>query len=791
MAGKRHPHAAKDSGPKSLLEAVVDSLAGSTRHSPGEVAPVAVLWTDPDGQWRSLFTLLRDKIPHLFTLGTYSPDQHQGPAIWLRCIVDRTLPEFKIPTGIVPILYLPDVSRQMLRAAEDCPPALAPLVELPYRGTVWCQRNSKDWTIEAFLVSADVGLSLDLAKDSSTRRAMIGSLAQLAVTPLDILRGRRLEAEDFDRLMIEDTPRNLLEWMNDPKQTRTRWPEERWAAFRSRCKAEYGFDPQNDGELVAGEHLGLREHAWNAIWERFLEAPALYPGLPALLRKAKPDRLPFEKETWPDENDHAEESLRRDLLKLLNLPASEARKKLADLEKEHGERRGWVWAKLGQSPLVLALEHLQGLSQQTASNLGGDTLNAMAEAYSNHGFLADDLALRAMASVKTAEDVAAVSAAVRSLYLPWLQDTTEHFQKLMNDRKQNFDPSVREEATTFSKSGTCWLFVDGLRFDIGQRLRNDLQSRGLRVSSTHSWAALPTVTGTAKPAAAPIFNLMSGQRPGDDFVPTVAATGQTLNADRFKKLLLSRGFQIVAPSETGDSKASEAMSWSEYGEFDKLGHSLQAKLAHRIEDQLELLCDRIEDLLTAGWHQVHVCTDHGWLLVPGGLPSVSLPKFLTESRWSRCATMKSSANVTVPTINWHWNPSEHVAVAPGVACFGGGFEYAHGGISLQECVIPHLVCCRDLQGSENAVEIVDIQWLNMRCRVTSAPAGISLTADLRTRINDSASSVTTPKPVDASGKVGLMVIDESLEGTAVSLVLLDGTGQVVAKKPTTVGGGGE
>jgi hypothetical protein len=46
------------------------------------------------------------------------------------------------PEKTVPILYLPNVSRQLLRSPEECPEELKPLVELQYRGAVW----NDEWT---------------------------------------------------------------------------------------------------------------------------------------------------------------------------------------------------------------------------------------------------------------------------------------------------------------------------------------------------------------------------------------------------------------------------------------------------------------------------------------------------------------------------------------------------------------------------------------------------------------------------------------------------------------------
>jgi hypothetical protein len=198
--------------------------------------------------------------------------------------------------------------------------------------------------------------------------------------------------------------------------------------------------------------------------------------------------------------------------------------------------------------------------------------------------------------------------------------------------------------------------------------------------------------------------------------------------------------------------------------------------------------DRIVQLLEAGWESVKLVTDHGWLLLPGGLPAVPLPKYLTETRWSRCAAIKEGARVGVPRARWHWNRDLVFAHAPGVHCFGKGHEYAHGGVSIQECLIPDLTFHLARKAGLPTVAVKEIQWLGLRCRVAIGPAVSGLRADLRTKPNDAGSSVSRPKSFDKEGRVGLLVENESLAGTVVSLVVLDGSGRVIAKRPTTIGG---
>lgn len=778
--------------PNTLLEAVRTSLAKARRYDPGDVvAPAAVLWTDADCQWQPVVEHLRGLIPELLTLGDYRAEKRTGPAIWLRCVIEPNVrkerfPGLKWPDDAVPVIYMPGVSRQTLRAVEECSDALKPLVELQYRGTVWTQKNGKDWTVRAFLVSEDGGLGLDVTEDKLTLQAMQGALSRLAVTPIARLRGnpsKRLEAEDFDRLMSGDTPRDLLLWLGNPEETRGEWDNGKWSAFCNRCRGDYGFDPETEGEIVGGEKLGLRKDAWYGVWERFSESPTLYPGIPDLLRRAKPrGELLFDKESWPDENDAMENALRAALADLGSLNPAEARRRLIELESEHGLRRGWTWERLGLSPLANAMEPLSTLAKQTMTTLGGDSVETMAKLYTGGGYVADDAALRAIACVKTAENLAAVKVAVRCVYLPWLEDSARHFQECLAVKNL---PAVDQPEAAVDE---CILFADGLRFDLGQRFVGMAGESQLEVSAGWRWAALPTVTATAKPASSPVASRLRGERLNADFSPEIVDTGQRLDTERLRNLLTTAGFQVLGPGETGDPQAQNARGWTEYGEFDKLGHTLQGKLAARIEDQLDLLLERVHGLLAAGWKRVRVVTDHGWLLVPGGLPKVQLPKYLTESRWSRCASIKDSAHLEVPIAGWSWNPGERFAYGPGVHCFVAGHEYAHGGASLQECLIPVLTLSSTHSILNTVVTVREIQWVGLRCRVSVKPAAEGLLADLRTKPNVSSSSITEPKGFDAEGRAALLVADESLEGTTVSLVIIDASGRVVSKEATAVGG---
>lgn len=772
----------------TVLEALALSLAKASVYNRGVmVGPAAILWTDEGRQWEGLIPLLRELLPSLVQLGPYDPAARSGPAIWLRCLLAGELEAQGWSGEPVPILYLPGVSRQMLRAVESCPRHLQPLAELQYRGVLWSQQNARDWTVLAFLKSKE-GLSLDVAQDKATLDALQRALLMLADTPVETLRGRRLEGSDFDQLLSPDPARDLLRWMSDPDTTRAGWTSAHWEAFRSICQSAFGFDPQADGALTAAERMAGREGTWKRVWLRFVESPRSYPAIPRLLEQAHPaERLLFgdERAAWPKFNRQAEDQLRAQLLDLAILTPTGAAQELVILEAEHGIRREGVWYELGLAPLAGAMKHLSVLATICGTALGGASPEEMANLYRQGAWRADQASLQALAAVERAEDLACVKAALQAVYGPWLGDAAERLQKLAG---QHGYPGARPEALAPVKAakGEVLFFADGLRFDVGERLHDYLERRGLRVDREVRWTAMPSVTPTCKPAVSPVTESITGLAFNENFQPSDAVEQKPLSIERFRKLLDVAGYQVLRGEEVGEPSGR---AWTEHGELDHMGHEQGWKLARRIDEQVREMAERIEALLAAGWKSVKVVTDHGWLLLPGGLPKVELPKFLVDTRWGRCAVLKTSAKSDGHlVVDWRWSNSVRIALAPGIGAFKAGIEYTHGGLSLQECLTPVLVVKRgDVQ---EAAAIEEVTWRGLRCRVTVVGTTTGMQVDIRTKPADASSSVANAaKSIGDEGSASLVVPDDRRIGTAAYAVVVNPSGAVVAKVVTCVGGG--
>ncbi len=768
-----------------LLDRLIASFRVVMLAPDGIATPVAILWTDADGQWLPLIPALRAVFPWVYTLGRYEPATRTGPAIWLRCIVDQTVPDAP-PSGEIPVLYLPHVRRQELRAAGDCPAQLQPLVELQYRGRVWHQSNGHDWTVRAFLISND-GLGLDISADRRTEEAMLRALPLLSEVDIRALQGRRLDADDFDKLSVDDPVRDLLLWLNNPDTFEAAAKGGRWESFRSLCRNEFGLDPEQTAPSEIAGLLVCADSRLERVWNRFLESPQLYTGVAKLLRDPAhlgQGQLTLDPSRDPRINERDENELRQQLEGIQQMPHAAACARILELEAKHGQRRGWVWARLDWSPWAKALASLARLARAARTPVTGSTLTAAAATYAQSGWQCDAAAMESSALFRANAETALIAQVVRSLYEPWLDTSARNFQSLLSGDLKAARDGVGE---TLAERDTCLLFADGLRFDQAGRLAALLEERSMKAMLAWRLAALPTVTPTSKPTATPIKD---GIRGGDgaDFTPLVEtkAGSRPLTAPLLRERLELAGVEVLDAEEMRIPSGALGGGWTECGSIDSLGHSLQIGLVHQLAPEIERIAERVASLLQAGWHRVRVVTDHGWLLLPGGLPKVELAPYLTETKWARCARVKGQPNLNMPVAAWHWNTDVRIASPPGIACFRAGDTYAHGGISPQECVIPVL----DVEQGFGVMHasIQSVEWRGMRCRVRVQANDPRVKVDLRTNWKQAATSIVPAvKEVGTSGEVSLAVPDDAHEGAAASVVLLDREEKVIASQTTSVG----
>ncbi|EGR3302284.1 alkaline phosphatase [Vibrio parahaemolyticus] len=655
-----------------------------------QVAPAAILWTDIDCQWQSAMSYIKQQLPELFELGDYKPDERTGPAIWVKCAIAGKLEECPIPDGLTPIIYLPGVGRKDLRAIEQCPEFLKPLAELQYRGSWWAYNSAgRDWSVGSFLTNPKVGLSLDLAKDKKTQEAILKVLRDLLETPASKLQGKKLEAEDFYSIVLDDPIRDVLGWLNNPEEKAEQWQGSKWDIFSQSCATRFDFTPETNQVGVALDKLCDAHDEWQSVWERFEETAGNLPKLVEKLRNVYPSGLAFNPQNYLSENIRDEKAIEDVLKSLVGLSRDEIKEKLSVLWAKQQERKTWLWTSLGLSPWLSILEELITVLDHTEVRFNGADLDTMAEHYKQRFWQADAAVLRCMANTQDIHQHELVANILAAVYTPWLTDVTINFQRLVGLKGYPGRNVIEERSASYNVGSEVTFFVDGLRFDTAKMLESKLVSFGISVDLQSTWSAAPSLTATAKPAVTPLTEFLTGLEDNNDFKPALTDSQAIFSSHYLQKLLSDKGWQYLDGLETGEPKG---LAWVQTGDLDNLGHEQQQKMPYFIDKVLDDVVARIRGLLDAGWQRIRIVTDHGWLWVPDsdGLPKADLSKSLGKNRQRRCAILKDNVKGEGLVVPWHWNPSVSVAMAPGISAYVKGDNYNHGGVSLQECLTPVL-----------------------------------------------------------------------------------------------------
>ena len=594
---------------ESVLDRLLQVLDAAECHDANVTEPpIALLWPDGDRQWESLVPTLRTR-RRVITYGSFDPELWQGPAYWLRCVIASEIDLDRAPDGL-PIVYLPGVSRDVLRAVESVPSELAPLSALQYRCQWISHPNGRDWSVRGLLSNRRRGLGLSVASDADTASALVASLPALATERWSRLEAKHVDADFLHGLLSPDPVRSVLDWIDDPIATRARLTAGSWDAFVQQCKQDFEFDPSSEGEIEGACRLGLANGMWSQAWRRYRESPTEFLGIPDRLRQAQPTQLfPDNPGSWPGLAQDEEDKLRV----ALNLVAEEtpqgARARLLELEAAHKVRRGHVWADLGRTPLVLALEHLAELARMTSAGPVGETVGSIADWYASTGWRADKAVLAALDEIDRQADTVAVETAIAAVYKPWADACARSLQTAIGPMA-NVGAYVASPAPV-PQAGDVVLFVDGLRLDVAHGLSDRLAGAGFNTDLSTGLAALPTVTQTSKPALAPISQDLLAA--GAALDARRAPDGPSAGARVLRGLIADAGCQVLGTTELGDPAG---VAWTEAGELDRRGHDRGLWLAHEIDSEVQQISTRIGDLLDVGWKRIIVVTDHGWLLMP-------------------------------------------------------------------------------------------------------------------------------------------------------------------------------
>ena len=154
-------------------------------------------------------------------------------------------------------------------------------------------------------------------------------------------------------------------------------------------------------------------------------------------------------------------------------------------------------------------------------------------------------------------------------------------------------------------------------------------------------------------------------------------------------------------------------------EVDHIGHGSADTLVRHLHIEVERIARLVRKLHRWSYPEVHVVTDHGFIL----LDEAKLPDEVTcNTEWCRVkkerfALVPAEADLPVASLPFDWDPSLRVALPPGLAFFKAEKSFSHGGAALQELVIPHLVSRSRTTSKRIGVEVVLPTFELMRAAV--------------------------------------------------------------------------
>lgn len=263
------------------------------------------------------------------------------------------------------------------------------------------------------------------------------------------------------------------------------------------------------------------------------------------------------------------------------------------------------------------------------------------------------------------------------------------------------DPAYKwwtDHEEEFETAGTVAVFlIDALRFDLAQQLAEELTD-AFDVTRETRLSTLPSETKFG----------MAALTPGRAFRFSIGMENGTLSVSQGDRSLSTKQRRVEFLDEEGWAVPDDDGEWGEeriayYDKgIDEVGEGEIGEIEHHFDDYVTELAERIRDLLDdKNWDRVYVATDHGFVLLPDGTTTESVPSSTPggEVKYRRVAGDDLSAldhgvHVSPQTPGLDYlDTGLQLLVDPrqyfSKQGYSGG-RYYHGGLLPQECMLSFL-----------------------------------------------------------------------------------------------------
>lgn len=274
------------------------------------------------------------------------------------------------------------------------------------------------------------------------------------------------------------------------------------------------------------------------------------------------------------------------------------------------------------------------------------------------------------------------------------------------------DPTLGPPQTSFweqyvdTDPGTAIIVCDALRYELANELGNRLDELDADVSLDHVSAAFPSITEVGMAAHLP--GQLGLDISGNNLTVTVDGESMSEKGDRVS-VLEAEGFEVenlsdIATKPTSKLQKSDLPPLVVYsGVIDKLGENLDndEQTLAKATDHIQEVERVVRKLKTAGYTRFVITADHGFLYTERLPEELKLRLSANPDVLKRRFAATKGLPVDDPSVIT-FEPDDlreldiesngvSLSFPHGVACFtapGGNMRYFHGGISVQELVVP-------------------------------------------------------------------------------------------------------
>jgi hypothetical protein len=316
-----------------------------------------------------------------------------------------------------------------------------------------------------------------------------------------------------------------------------------------------------------------------------------------------------------------------------------------------------------------------------------------------------------IAKLEDEPELSASLAKIRDKYEVMLQRMAVGFTTAIRQAGWQMDgvtPQTSVYAQNVGSVGgpTAYFPVDAMRFEMGRELASQLEGAAA-IQVTSVAAALPTITkiGMAAllPGASGSFTVAEekgklGARVDSSFLPDWSSRKKYWKARVPDMVEVELGEVLgLTPRRLQTKVANAPLILVRSGEIDELGESGQSHVARQVMATIiGNLVRAIRKLSTAGVTRFVVTADHGFQFLDdkGDEMKTESPGGETVELHRRCWVGRGGQNppgtVRVTGAELGYDDSLEFVFPVGLGVFkaGGSLAYHHGGLSLQEMVVP-------------------------------------------------------------------------------------------------------